>query len=186
MSPVVVMGLLRLPSIVLTCETVSAEGVAAEPVLFPTRVSAPIAAIPPTGSPVAFVRVAEDGVPRAGVTSVGLVARTTFPEPVVDAAEIAVPLPCKSPVTVVERVSAGVAPPELEPASPFAVATETAVTVPLLLNVVQSLDERHPACDPDATSHVTVPAVLTRGASKVSASCFPLKVLQSVDDKHPA
>ena len=35
-----------------------------------------------TGRPVALVRVAEDGVPKAGVTSIGLVARTLFPVPV--------------------------------------------------------------------------------------------------------
>jgi hypothetical protein len=34
------------------------------------------------GNPVALVRVAEDGVPSAGVTSVGEVAKTRFPEPV--------------------------------------------------------------------------------------------------------
>ena len=35
-----------------------------------------------TGRPVAFVRVTEEGVPSAGVTSVGLVANTKAPEPV--------------------------------------------------------------------------------------------------------
>ena len=35
-----------------------------------------------TGKPVAFVKVPEEGVPRAGVTSVGLVARTLLPVPV--------------------------------------------------------------------------------------------------------
>lgn len=35
------------------------------------------------GKPVAFVRVADDGVPSAGVTSVGEVANTTAPLPVV-------------------------------------------------------------------------------------------------------
>jgi hypothetical protein len=34
------------------------------------------------GRPVAFVRVAEDGVPSAGVTRVGEVAKTSEPEPV--------------------------------------------------------------------------------------------------------
>jgi hypothetical protein len=42
---------------------------------------------PPTpvliGSPMQFVSVPEDGVPRAGVTNVGLVASTTLPVPVV-------------------------------------------------------------------------------------------------------
>ena len=35
-----------------------------------------------TGKPVALVKVAEDGVPKAGVTSVGEVARTLLPVPV--------------------------------------------------------------------------------------------------------
>ena len=35
-----------------------------------------------TGSPVAFVRVSADGVPSAGVTSVGLLAKTLLPVPV--------------------------------------------------------------------------------------------------------
>ena len=34
------------------------------------------------GKPVAFVSVAEVGVPKTGVTNVGLVDKTTLPEPV--------------------------------------------------------------------------------------------------------
>ena len=41
------------------------------------------------GKPVAFVSVAEDGVPRAGVTKVGLLDNTTDPEPV----DVVVPVP---------------------------------------------------------------------------------------------
>jgi len=41
------------------------------------------------GNPVAFVKVADDGVPRAGVTSVGLLDRTLFPVPV----EVPTPVP---------------------------------------------------------------------------------------------
>ena len=52
------------------------------------------------------------------------------------AALIAVPLPFKTPVMEVEMVSAGVAPPDEEPAKPFALATDTAVTVPVV-GVVQ-------------------------------------------------
>ena len=44
--------------------------------------------------PVRLVTTPLDGVPRAGVTSVGLVARTTLPEPVVDVLEAAVIWPC--------------------------------------------------------------------------------------------
>ena len=40
------------------------------------------AVIPDTGNPVAFVRVSAVGVPRFGVTRVGLVAKTNEPEPV--------------------------------------------------------------------------------------------------------
>jgi serine protease inhibitor len=41
------------------------------------------------GRPVAFVSVPEEGVPKAGVTKVGLVANTTAPEPV----EVVAPVP---------------------------------------------------------------------------------------------
>ena len=43
---------------------------------------------------------------------------------------MAVPLPLRMPVTEVDNVSAGVAPPLEVPASPLAETTETAVTVP--------------------------------------------------------
>ena len=49
----------------------------------------PVAFMPPTGNPVALVSVALDGVPRLGVTSVGLVASTTAPEPV----DVVAPVP---------------------------------------------------------------------------------------------
>jgi hypothetical protein len=41
------------------------------------------------GNPVAFVKVPDDGVPRAGVTRVGLVDKTTAPVPV----ELVTPVP---------------------------------------------------------------------------------------------
>jgi hypothetical protein len=82
--------------------------------------------------PVMLVPTRALGVPSAGVTSVGLVARTTEPEPVVVAAEIAVPLPWRIPVIVVERVIAGVVVAVATvPAKPFAETTETEVTVPV-------------------------------------------------------
>ncbi len=60
------------------------------------------------GKPVQLVNVPLDGVPRAGVTSVGLVANTTEPEPVVpllklDAA-ICEPLICTAPTSMVPKV----------------------------------------------------------------------------------
>ncbi len=83
------------------------------------------------GSPVPFVRTTAEGVPNAGVVSVGDVAKTTLPLPVVVAAEIAVPLPDKIPVTDVVSVIAGVeVAVATVPANPFAVTTETLETVP--------------------------------------------------------
>ncbi len=67
--------------------------------------------VPPSiGKPVAFVNVAEEGVPKAGVTNVGLVANTRAPEPV-------------SPVTAaakfeLEGVAKNVATPEPRPEMP--------------------------------------------------------------------
>ena len=46
------------------------------------------------------------------------------------AADSAVPSPLITPVTLVDRVNAGVAPPLDEPAKPLAEVTDTAVTVP--------------------------------------------------------
>ena len=48
------------------------------------------------------------------------------------AALMAVPLPFNTPVMVVDKVSAGVVPPELLPANPLAETTDTAVTVPVV------------------------------------------------------
>ena len=85
------------------------------------------------GSPVAFVSVALVGVPSIGVTNVGEVARATvLPDPVVVAAEIAVPLPARTGLLIVV-VSVSVGAPALPsevPANPFAVATATVDTVP--------------------------------------------------------
>ena len=65
------------------------------------------------GNPVAFVSVAEDGVPSAGVTSVGLVAKTNDPLPVSSvtaAAKLAldgVPSHVATPVPSPEMLAAG-------------------------------------------------------------------------------
>jgi hypothetical protein len=91
------------------------------------------------GKPVAFVNVTELGVPKAGVTNVGLVSKTTLPDPVVVAALIAVPLPFKTPVIAVVRVIAGVV-VELAtvPVKPLAETTDTEVTVPVPPTDVQT------------------------------------------------
>ena len=49
------------------------------------------------GSPVALVSVPEDGVPKAGVTSVGDVERTADPEPVVVVTPVPPPAGCSTP-----------------------------------------------------------------------------------------
>jgi hypothetical protein len=117
-----------------------------------------------SGNPVAFVKTADEGVPSAGVTKVGLVARTTvLPVPVVVAAPIAVPFPAKTgALIVVERVSAGVEPPEELPERPFAetilrevigaVPLDAAVIRPLALTVIEALVN-------DPTFEFTVPNV---------------------------
>lgn len=65
------------------------------------------------------------------VTNVGDVARTTAPEPVVVAADMAVPLPESMPVIEVDMVIAGVVVAfATVPAKPLADATDTEVTVP--------------------------------------------------------
>ena len=69
--------------------------VAANVVALPTDVTSPVRlafvvtvpAVSPAAVPVMFVPTKAEGVPSAGVTSVGLVARTTLPEPVVAALE---------------------------------------------------------------------------------------------------
>lgn len=72
-----------------------------------------------------------------GVTSVGEVANTTLPDPVVEAADMAVPFPDKMPVTVVEIVIAGVLVAVATlPANPLAETTETLVTVPKSTSLV--------------------------------------------------
>lgn len=71
--------------------------------LFPLIVTA-LLTRPAFGKPVALVSTAEDGVPKAGVTSVGLVANTKAPEPVspvtaaAKLAELGVPKNVATPV----------------------------------------------------------------------------------------
>lgn len=56
----------------------------------PPRETGRVPVVPPSiGSPVALVKVAEVGVPRIGVTSVGLVDNTLLPEPV----DVVTPVP---------------------------------------------------------------------------------------------
>lgn len=73
-----------------------------------------------------------------------------------DAADIAVAFPFKTPVIVVERVRAGVEPPEEEPANPFAEAIETAVTDPDAPPMHVPPIEKHPPVRLNPTFDVEV------------------------------
>lgn len=128
-------------TIALKLGAAAAPDVGPEKIVLALAVVTPIPPLPTGSVPVtpvvkgrlvAFVKTAADGVPNAGVVRVGLVAKTTFPEPVVVAAEIAVPSPFRIPVTLVERVIAGVdVAVATVPAKPFADTTDTEVTVPI-------------------------------------------------------
>jgi hypothetical protein len=97
-----------VPKIGVTSVGLVAKTFAPEPVLVVTPVppeatgSVPVTPVV-RGRPVAFVRVAEVGVPRTGVTSVGLVDNTFAPEPVL----VVTPVPPEAtgsvPVTPVVR-----------------------------------------------------------------------------------
>lgn len=112
------------------------------------------------GSPVAFVSVAAEGVPKFGVTNVGDVASTTvLPLPVVVPATIAFPTPAKTgDVTVIAKSIAGVVlgfvTVKLKPLPSFA---DTPDTVP----------------PPDNPSQLlTAPSVVTKAVSPCSALIF--------------
>lgn len=127
----VILAFVKEPTFELTVASV----VAREPavvVISPVKAGKLVAArVPVTpvakGRPVAAVKVNEVGVPKAGVTSVGLVAKTTLPVPVIDAAEAAVTNPLALTVIVdiakvptlpftVAKVRAAEAEPEAGPA----------------------------------------------------------------------
>lgn len=105
-----------------------------EPLVEPLKVTEPL--VPPFTPVVIIPDTPMDvalATPSAGVTRVGEVAKTTEPEPVVAAALIAVPLPERMPVTVVESVIAGVVVAVATvPAKPLADTTDTLVTLPPL------------------------------------------------------
>src|SRR3989344_9013975 len=98
----------------------------------PVSVEAPVPP-PPTGSPVALVRTRAEGVPRAGVMSVGEVALTTSPVPVhVKRDEVATAvgvaaLPVMFPITELAARVASM--PRVTLFAPIAVAREPAVVV---------------------------------------------------------
>jgi hypothetical protein len=89
-------------------------------------------------------RLAAEIVP----VKVGLADKTRVdPLPVVVAADIAVPFPCKNPVTVVDKVIAGVVVAVATvPANPFAVTTDTDETVPVPDGKSAKTKERKVGC----------------------------------------
>jgi hypothetical protein len=89
--------------------------------------------VPPSiGSPVAFVRVPLEGVPKAGVTSVGLVANTKEPEPVSSVTAAA-----KFALDGVPRNVATPAPKDVMPVPPFATGRVPVTLVVKLVKVVE-------------------------------------------------
>ena len=66
------------------------------------------------GKPVAFVRVTDVGVPKIGVTNVGLVDNTTLPEPVLDVTPVPPDATGKVPVVSADVDVAYKAPPDVK------------------------------------------------------------------------
>ena len=97
------------------------------------------------GSPVALVKTAAEGVPRAGVTKVGLVARTTAPEPV----EVVPPVPplatAKVPATVIVHELVTGPPEVVKPVVPPDTSTEVTVPVPVSVGLARATAAPAPA-----------------------------------------
>jgi hypothetical protein len=66
------------------------------------------------GKPVPFVRVTDVGVPKIGVTNVGLVDNTTLPEPVLDVTPVPPDATGKVPVVSADVDVAYKAPPDVK------------------------------------------------------------------------
>jgi len=118
---------------------------------------------PAFGKPVAFVSTAEDGVPSAGVTNVGLFDNTTLPDPVEDVTPVP---PLATGKAVPDKLIAKV--PELVIGLPATLknagtVAATLVTVPVVLEVPAPIAVRNVA----ASSALIVLSALNRG--KVTA-----------------
>ena len=100
------MQLVRLPLLGVPSAPLNVTNAPAEPTFTARAVRTPVPVpVRPVeiGRPVAFVSVTDDGVPSAGLTSVGDVARTMLPEPVV-VLPSAVTVPLVGNVSVVAPV----------------------------------------------------------------------------------
>lgn len=85
------------------------------------------------GKPVPFVKVTAVGVPKLGVTSVGLVDKTKLPEPV----ELVTPVPpCATSMVVALQVPMVIVPTDARFASEVNVEFEVAVIFPAVVAVV--------------------------------------------------
>ena len=113
-----------------------------------------------SGNPIAFDKTTEDGIPKAGVTKVGELLRTTDPLPV----DVVTPVPPDAtgsvPVVNAEVEVAYRAPPLVKlvrPVPPFAVPS-----VPPSVNVPETVMgppvNDKPVVPPEASTLVTVPA----------------------------
>src|ERR1700761_2316548 len=81
LPPAVVPTIFGVVIVGLVVQTIELEPVTAEVIAVATPVPSPLTPVV-IGNPVQLVRVPEAGVPRAGVTKVGEVAKTRLPEPV--------------------------------------------------------------------------------------------------------
>ena len=114
----------------------------AEPTLTARAVNTPVPVpVRPVeiGRPVALVSVRADGVPSAGVTSVGLVANTMLPEPVVVLpSAVTVPLVGNVSAVVAEKVNVALCAPDVmndEPSASVSVAPVAGAVIVILLTV---------------------------------------------------
>ena len=140
------------------------------------------------GSPVAFVRVPDDGVPSAGVTSVGLVAKTSAPEPVslvTAAARLAedgvprnVATPAPRDVIPVPPLATGKVPvTPVDKGSPVRLVATPDCGVPSI--GVTSVGDVANTAAPDPVSSVSAPAKLAE-LNEPNAVALPVDVIAPV------
>lgn len=149
--PLMLLGLIpvqfdRLPLLGVPSAPLNVTNAPAEPTLTARAVNTPVPVpVRPVeiGRPVAFVSVRADGTPRLGVKSVGLVANTMLPEPVVELPS-AVTVPLVGSVSVVVPVVVNVVEyaPEVarvDPSASVNVAPVAGAVIVILLTEPESV-----------------------------------------------